>query len=443
MKKYDKFKSLIGMQEWENAKNMFWKLPLPEHKKQQIYNFLRVMARGKVNGAKEHSIFQTYIDELLEKQNLNNSFSVDYPTKPLVTLIDDDPKLIAYYLPQYYPDEHNTKWWGRGSTEWTNVGKTFPQYIGQYQPRFPGELGYYDLRIMDNIYRQIELAKIYGIYGFCFYYYWFDGERLLGLPFNNFINDKTIDFPFSICWVNESWTKQWSGTSATPLIVQSDTVESYKAFIKSCTQIFTKKNYIKVNNKPVLTVYHPLAVPNPDEVLTYWREYSKKEIGVDLYIIAVVSSKLDYMNNYEKLGFDACSEFALGPQRDVMQDITETKQFVCDVFRGHVYDYAGFVKDKGYFTLKRDNCYRAISPMWDNTSRRKNNSTVFDGATPQLYKQWLIDIIKETKANQTIVDKFIFINAWNEWAEGAYLEPDLKWQYGYLEATKNAILESR
>lgn len=172
-----------------------------------------------------------YVQNLLATQDLSNSFSIDYPTKPLIKLQDDDPKLIAYYLPQYYPDPHNEKWWGRGSTEWTNITKFYPQYVGQYQPRLPGELGFYDLRIKDNIYRQIELAHFYGIYGFSFYYYWFDGERLLDLPFNVFINHKTIHFPFNICWVNETWTKQWEGSSNVPLMVQNKSSDSYKKFI--------------------------------------------------------------------------------------------------------------------------------------------------------------------------------------------------------------------
>lgn len=431
---------------FDKTKEFFWKFPfLSESKKQKIFYYVKGKVRGEVSGIHSDDILGQYVSLLLDTQSLNNSFSINYPTEPQIQLHEDDPKLIAYYLPQYYPDAHNEKWWGRGSTEWTNITKSYPQYVGQYQPRLPAELGFYDLRIQENMYRQIELAKFYGIYGFSFYYYWFDGERLLDLPFNNFVNDRTITFPFNICWVNETWTRQWEGNSNTPLIEQSKTVESYKKFIQSCVHLFTHDNYIRVKGKPLLMIYRPLDVPDPQQVLSYWREYVHQEVGLDLYIVGDIrsDSKSDYDTDYRALGFDAAAEFAPGPQMRLMNLVTDKKKFVCDKFLGKVYDYKEFVENKKYFQLKKNGLYRAVSPMWDNTARKKDKGMILDGATPDLYKRWLLDIINETKANDTIDDKLIFINAWNEWAEGTYLEPDLKWKYGYLEATKDAILESR
>ncbi len=436
----------IEMSLFEKAKDLYWALPgISTEQKEKIFYFLKGRVKGEYKGTENIAVYHEYVKKIIETQWLNNTFSIKHPRQFLINRTKEDPKLLAYYLPQYHPDPHNDAWWGKGSTEWTNVSKSVPQYVGQYQPRLPGELGFYDLRLSENIHRQIELAKFYGVYGFSFYYYWFNGVRLLDLPFNKFVNDKSIDFPFNICWVNESWTKQWEGASNVPLIEQDNTVESYQRFITSCVNLFTKDNYIKVAGKPVLSVYRPLNVPKSQEVISHWRDYVRKETGLDLYIIGCIrtDSSEDYYADYKDMGFDACSEFAPGPQLPYMKDITSNKQFVCDKFFGKVYDYKDFVENKGYFQLKRDGLYRAVSPMWDNTARKKNKGLILDGATPELYKQWLIDIINETKKNDTIDDDIIFINAWNEWAEGTYLEPDLKWKYGYLEATKDAILACR
>ena len=434
----------MSLFEW--LKNIYWENHiLTEEQKEKVFYAIRGAVRGKTKGASDENLFGAYVKELLAKQELSNAFSIDYPKAPQIERVPGDPKLLAYYLPQYYPDPHNDLWWGKGSTEWTNVSKAAAQYVGQYQPRYPGELGFYDLRLSENIYRQIELASYFGIYGFSFYYYWFDGERLLDLPFEKFVNDENITFPFNICWVNESWTKQWEGTSNTPLMVQTSSVESYKNFIKSCAHLFVRKNYIKIEGRPLLSVYRPLDMPEPQEVTEYWRQYVKEETGLDLYIMGCVriDTKKDYEADYRALGFDACGEFAPGPQLALMKDISKEKKYVCDAFYGKVYDYKDFVEGKKYFLLKRDGIYRACSPMWDNTARKKNKGVILDGATPDLYRQWLADIIRETKGNKTIDDKIVFINAWNEWAEGAYLEPDLKWKYAYLEATRDAILDAR
>ncbi len=431
---------------WERAKNWYWNMPgLSDKEKEAFFYFVKGKIRGQQQGERGSGIYGEYVEELLAKQSLSNAFSIDYPREPQIERQAGDPKLLAYYLPQYYPDLHNNLWWGKGSTEWTNVSKAAAQYVGQYQPRYPGELGFYDLRLSENIHRQIELASYFGIYGFSFYYYWFDGERLLDLPFEKFVNDKEITFPFHICWVNESWTKQWEGASNTPLMLQNQSVESYKNFIKSCVHLFTKENYIRIHGRPLLSVYRPLDVPSPEEVTDYWREYVQKETGLELYLMGCIrtDAKKDYYADYKVLGFDACSEFAPGPQLPLMKEISATKKFVCDIFYGKVYDYKDFVEGKKYFDRKRDMCYRACVPMWDNTARKKNKGVILDGATPDLYRQWLTDIIVETKGNQTLDDQIIFINAWNEWAEGTYLEPDLRWKYGYLEATRDAILQAR
>ena len=429
----------------ENLKELYWSSPLlSDQQKEKLFFFLRGYFKGKHKDTKNQDDLKKYINNILEGQYLSNSFSICYPKGPKLKLYDKDPKLIAYYLPQYYPDKHNDIWWGKGTTEWTNVSKSVPQYIGQYQPRLPGELGFYDLRLQENIYRQIELAQNFGIYGFCFYFYWFNGERLLDLPFNKFVYDNNVHFPFSICWVNESWTRQWEGNSDVPLIKQDKSIESYCNFITSCTELFTHDNYITINGKPILTVYRPLNIPNPKIVLDFWRDYVFKKIKTELYIIASIGiPPKEYTIDYKKIGFDACSEFAPGPQLAMMKDITDSKKFVCKDFQGKVLDYKDFFDQRKYFMLKKDNTFRAVSPMWDNTARKKNKGLILDGATPDLYKKWLLDIIIETKNNSTIDAPFIFLNAWNEWAEGAYLEPDLKWKYGFLEATKEALIQSR
>lgn len=432
---------------WEFLKNLYWKLPFfSEERKEKIFYDIRAAVRGKISkdvSIYDNNIFANYTKFILDIQNLNNNFSINFPQKEHKFIQHNDPKLLAYYLPQYYPDEHNNKWWGKGSTEWTNVAKSMPQYLGQYQPRLPAELGYYDLRIQENIYRQIELAEIYGIYGFCFYYYWFDGVRLLDLPFENFVNDKTINFPFCICWVNENWTKQWSGNSNTPLIEIPNNVNCYKKFIEVCYHLFEKENYISINNRPLLIIYKPLDIPNQKEVIEYWRKFVKEKLNKELYIIAAANKSDVIEKNNEISSFDAMSEFAPGPQLKYMQDITKTKDFVCETFYGKVYDYKEFVENKKYFSYKRNKLFRAVMPMWDNTARKKDKGVILDGATPDLYKQWLKDIIIETRNNKNLDDNIIFINAWNEWAEGAYLEPDLKWEYGYLKATRDAIIETR
>ena len=431
---------------FEKLKSVYWRNTiLSERQKEQLFYYLRNKIKDKstINKIEDNSKLNEYVQYILNNQKLNNLFSIKYPEYEKQFLKSSDPKLIAYYLPQFYPNEYNNKWWGRGSTEWTNVSKAAPQYVGQYQPRFPGELGYYDLRIQDNIYRQIELAKIYGIYGFCFYYYWFDGIRLLDLPFDNYVNDANINFPFFICWVNESWTKQWSSSSNTPLIVQNKSVDSYKNFIKSCYGLFLKKNYMKIEDKVILNIYKPLDIPNPAEVIDYWRNFIFKELNMELYIIGVVTSFQNYSIDYKNIGFDSIAEFAPGAISHLFKDITKSKEFVCDSFYGKVYDYEEFVNNKKFSNNQLNKLYRAVIPMWDNTARKSNKGMIFDGATPELYKHWLKDIIIETKNNKNLDDNIIFINAWNEWAEGAYLEPDLRWQYGYLEATRDAILETR
>lgn len=429
----------------EKLLEIFWNNKLlSENNKEKVFYKIKNIIQGKNKIEKiSEDDEEEYIKNVLKLSYLNNSFSVNWPTKNNKFLKEKDVKLFAYYLPQYYPEEHNNKWWGKGSTEWTNVSKAVPQYVGHYQPRLPGELGFYDLRIQDNIYRQIELAEIYGIYGFCFYYYWFDGVRLLDLPFDNFANDPKIDFPFFICWVNESWTRQWSSSSEVPLIIQSKDINSYKNFIVSCYKLFVKKNYFCIDGKPVLNIYKPFNIPDVSAVIEYWRNFIFQKLEKELYIIACIGYKEDYQADYLKMGFDAVNEFAPGPYIKYFKNITESKKFVCDEFYGKIYDYKDFVENKKYFLNRKGKLYKAVTPMWDNTARKINKGMILDGASPVLYKKWLKDIILFTKTNKTIDDNIVFINAWNEWAEGAYLEPDLKWKYGYLEATRDAIIETR
>lgn len=352
-----------------------------------------------------------------------------------------DPMILAYYLPQFHPTPENDTWWGRGVTEWNNVSRAVPQFVGHYQPRLPGELGYYDLRLVDNIARQVELAKSHGIYGFVYYFYWFDGKRLLDMPLDAFLNTPKIDFPFCLCWANESWTRRFDGNSGEILMNQSATVESYQAFIESVIPYMQDERYIRVHGRALLIVYRPSLIPDCKTVLGTWR-VRLQEAGLgDPYIMGVKENEFE--TDLLELGFDAQSEFHPGTVFKYCRNMTREIEFMREDFNGSVFDYADLVMHKKYFLFQAKKLHRAVMPMWDNTPRRNNTPMVFHGATPELYKQWLMDVLVNTQKNKDLDAPFVFINAWNEWGESAYLEPDRRYGYAYLRATQEAIEETR
>ena len=442
-------------------KKIFWKLPIlsPKSKEKFLFKVKKSIRPSLLsyspeeqenieirpvltsNTLVEYNLDQkNYIEQILRIPDKDESAYVPITETPYRRQ-SSDSKIIAYYLTQFHPDQHNEEWWGKGVTEWNNVCRAVPQFVGHYQPRLPGELGFYDLRLKENMMRQIELAQMHGVYGFSFYYYWFDGERLLEKPIEMFLADESLDFPFSLCWANENWTKRFDGTNSGILMEQPKSVESYKNVIHDMVRFLKDKRYITVEGKKVITVYRPALMPEPNTVLQYWREYCLEQGIGELYIIAVKENmvELDLLG----IGYDAISEFHPGTVYTNLKNITQDIDYIRSDFSGEVFDYKDLVENQKYFKYNLPKLYRAVMPMWDNTARRNNKGMIFQGATPALYKQWLKDVILEGKNRTDLDDQMVFINAWNEWGEGAYLEPDKKYGYAYLQATKEAVEESR
>lgn len=423
-----------------------------------IFDYLPLSEETKT---KAHNMWAEYKMRNEEKQDEKNSFSINTNEKLMREYSeyilksygrkmpeyrkydkhsDFKPRihLAAYYLTQYHPNIQNDTWWGKGTTEWNNVNQAVPQFIDHYQPRKPGELGYYDLRLKENMVRQIELAKNYGISEFCFYYYWFDGERLLERPLDMFLKNRDLDIEFSYCWANENWTKRFSGTDAGALMKITQSVESYSKFIDSVLNDMLDSRYHRIDGKPILSVYRPSSIPNPSEVLKIWRHKAKEKIGVDLYLVAVMEP--NNKNDWIAIGFDALTEFQPRSVENECKEISKDVKPIRKDFSGKVYDYEDLVRNKRYCLNFDKKCYPAIMPMWDNTARRNHRGTIFHGSTPDLYKQWLENVIKNVNKNSRLDEKRIFINAWNEWGEGAYMEPDYGYGYAYLQATYDALL---
>lgn len=345
-------------------------------------------------------------------------------------------KLIAFYLPQYHPIPENDQWWGKGFTEWTNVSKAVPQFEGHYQPHLPGELGFYDLRTKEVQRRQVELAKKYGLYGFCFYYYWFNGKRLLDQPLNQYINDSEIDFPYCLCWANENWTRRWDGRSGEVLIGQEHSFENDKKIIHDFVKHFSDPRYIRINNRPLIIVYRADILEDVRATLDYWRKYSISYGTGMPYII--VAQTFGYCDPRED-GFDGAVQF---PPHNVLSvpEITKNLKLYNRDFAGQIYSYSEFVDSM----IKRPNeeqymHFKTVIPCWDNEPRRPGNGLTLAGSSPELYGKWLESVCQHTLSNFAPGERFVFINAWNEWGEGAHLEPDRRFGYAYLQATANAL----
>ncbi len=347
--------------------------------------------------------------------------------------MSDEVKLIAFYLPQFHTIPENDKWWGEGFTEWTNVRKAKPLFDGHYQPHVPhSDIGYYNLRNIETQKQQAKTAQKYGIYGFCYYHYWFGGKKLLETPLQNVLQHPEIDLPFCICWANENWTRKWDGAEKKILIAQKHSPEDDLAFIKDVMPALKDSRYIFVDGKPLLVVYRPALFPDFKETAKIWRAEVKKNGFPGLHIARV--ENFDNGVAPEKFGCDINIDFS--PDFDLGESIRSKKPAT--------FSYDDLVVRK-LSKIRPYSFVQSVCPSWDNAARRQDGGGfTFVHSSPEKYEYWLKHSIKKTLIEGGRSDhNMIFINAWNEWGEGAHLEPDEKYGYAYLEATKKAIHDAQ
>lgn len=349
----------------------------------------------------------------------------------------DAAKLIAFYLPQYHPIPENDRWWGKGFTEWTNVARATPRFAGHYQPHLPSDLGFYDLRLPEAREAQAELASEYGIHGFCYYYYWFNGKRLLHRPLDEVLALRRPRFPFCVCWANENWTRRWDGADDEILIAQHYSPEDDLAFIESLIPFFEDERYIRVGDRPLLLVYRVGYFPEPRRTVDIWRRAVRRRGIAEPYLVQVESFRK--LTDPRAAGFDASTQFAglRVPQHTVLHIAENTSTFA-----GQLFDYDGYAQS---LIEREENDYKlfkCVMPSWDNTARRGDEAGIFVNSSPEKYEAWLRATIAYTNERFRGPERLLFVNAWNEWAEGCHLEPDHRFGRRYLELTR-AALEGR
>jgi lipopolysaccharide biosynthesis protein len=369
------------------------------------------------------------------------------------------PRLIAFYLPQYHPIPENDKWWGKGFTDWVNVKKGQPRFFRHYQPHEPAELGYYDLSQESIRIAQAEMAKQYSISGFCYYHYWFNNKMLLEKPFNEVLESGKPDFPFCLCWANENWTRRWDGCEHEILIEQDYSTYDAEKHIVWLAQAFSDKRYIRIDNKPLLLIYKADSIPQIENKILTWRKIIKGMGFKDIFLCSVKS----YHNNLTdketfNLGFDALVDFIPTPLTLPDRNITSIPRYYFSLVLNKILFKIG-IRSKNYllpvtsvYSYKRlaneimnrarseFQTFQCVIPGWDNSARRKQNSIVIQNDDADIYKKWLsksFENIKEQPSDEQIV----FINAWNEWAEGCHLEPDQRNGKIFLEATLEVVKE--
>lgn len=377
------------------------------------------------------------------------------------------PRIIALYLPQYHPIPENDEWWGKGFTEWTNVAKAKPLFRGHYQPRIPADLGFYDLRVPEVREQQAELAREAGIEGFCYYHYWFgNGKQLLERPFHEVLTSGKPDFPFCLCWANHDWTnKTWKKGSS----LKSDSTimrvkyshEDYIMHFNAVLPAFRDKRYITVDGKPLFAIWAPYSIPDAKDFISTWRQLAVDNGLKGIHLVAYTpnatgkSVKKDKKvslwatdesaEHYQKLldmGFDAVMSSGLfraqalctGKLRMIAYYLAKHSIFPalnCTDYAETMANY--YVPEDGW-----ENVYPTLLPQWDRTPRAGANTNPLVNSTPEKFQKTIEEAIKLIKDKQP-QHQILFLKAWNEWGEGNYVEPDLKFGHGYLDAIRNAV----
>jgi 2-polyprenyl-3-methyl-5-hydroxy-6-metoxy-1,4-benzoquinol methylase/uncharacterized coiled-coil protein SlyX len=356
-----------------------------------------------------------------------SKYDGDEGSDPLVPA--QNTRLLAFFLPQFHPTPENDLWWGKGFTEWTNVTKAGPLFQGHYQPHLPADLGFYDLRVRETRLEQIALAKQYGIDGFCYYYYWFSGTRILNRPLDDMLADPESDMPFCLCWANENWTRRWDGADHEILIAQKYLPTDDMEFIKSLIPFFEDPRYIRLNGAPFLIVYQPQHLPDPRKTLDTWRDYCAQNGIGQIHICAALTND---NQNYIKLGFD--SGLLFPPHNRKCGSVNNEVDFYTP-FHGCVVEYADLAQSYLDEVYPHPNVFRTVCPSWDQTARVGSRAFIVLNGTPSNYEYWLKESMRRTAEDAPGQQRFVFINAWNEWAEGCHLEPDRRYQRQFLEAT--------
>lgn len=351
---------------------------------------------------------------------------------------------LALYLPQYHPIPENDAWWGPGFTEWTNVAKARPLFSGHFQPNIPGDLGFYDLRLEDTRCAQAELARAYGITGFCYYHYWFgNGKQVIERPFNEVLASGKPDFPFCLAWANETWAGVWHGLDKRILIEQTyPGEEDHRAHFQSLLPAFRDHRYIKIDGKPIFMIYDPKDLPGGKATLDFWRQMA---VDAGLTGIHFLAQHGDASWAADQHGYDGFLSLRNFPKRRVWMPWSEPWKKISGkalemIGRPTIMPYARsvdfFVPDE----YKNPYAIPCVMPNWDNTPRSGARGFVLQGSTPALFKKQVkkaLAHVRKKPANKRI----LFVKSWNEWAEGNYMEPDRRHGHAYLQAFKEALAE--
>lgn len=341
--------------------------------------------------------------------------------------------VVAFYLPQFHPIPENNAWWGDGFTEWHNVTRALPQFEGHLQPRLPGELGFYDLRLPDTMRQQMQLAREYGIGAFCSYFYWFAGKTLLETPLQQWLADPTLELPLCLCWANENWSRRWDGRADDILIGQQHSATDDLAFIEYVSRYLADPRYLRVDGKPLLLVYRPGLLPDPKATATRWRQWCLAN--------GIGEIQLAYVQSFDRvdprtIGFDAAVGFP--PNNTTPAPITARQHLLNPDYRGAVHDWRELARQSMAQPEPPYPRYPGVNSDWDNEPRRSGGGRVFAHASPRGYRDWLRHAIG-TARRRFPAQPLVFVNAWNEWAEGAVLEPDSRLGHAWLEATRSAL----